>query len=41
VENWIGEAPLVQHPYGYGVDENTLSLEAATGRDLWTGAGRR
>ena len=41
VENWIGAAPLVEHPYGYGVDEDTLSVEAATGRDLWSGSGRR
>jgi cytochrome c oxidase subunit 1 len=37
VENWIGEAPLVTHPYGYGSPEDRIDLSAATGRDLWGG----
>jgi cytochrome c oxidase subunit 1 len=37
VENWIGEAPLVEHPYGYGHAPGALTLEQATGKDLWTG----
>jgi len=36
VENWHGEAPLVQEPYGYGIPEDQIDLEAASGRDLWS-----
>jgi cytochrome c oxidase subunit 1 len=36
VENWIGEAPLVEEPYGYGVPPDELDLSAASGRDLWS-----
>ena len=34
--NWIGEAPLVEEPYGYGVPQDELDLTAASGRDLWS-----
>jgi cytochrome c oxidase subunit 1 len=37
VENWRGEAPLVQHPYGYGHAPALLTVDEATGKDLWTG----
>ena len=36
VENWVGEAPLVEEPYGYGVPIDQLDLAAASGRDLWS-----
>ena len=36
VENWLGEAPLVKEPYGYGVPIDKLDLAAASGRDLWS-----
>ncbi|TGG85752.1 MAG: cytochrome c oxidase subunit I [Aphanocapsa feldmannii 277cV] len=36
VENWHGEAPLVEEPYGYGHREGSLSLEALSGRELWS-----
>ena len=36
VENWIGEAPLVKEPYGYGVPPDELDLTATSGRDLWS-----
>ena len=36
VENWIGEAPLVEEPYGYGVPPDELDLTATSGRDLWS-----
>jgi cytochrome c oxidase subunit 1 len=36
VENWKGEAPLVQHPYGYGIPPGQIDLGAATGRELWS-----
>ena len=36
VENWIGEAPLVEEPYGYGIPADQLDLAAASGRDLWS-----
>jgi cytochrome c oxidase subunit 1 len=38
VENWIGEAPLVTHPYGYGQSESALPVEQVTGKDLWSGS---
>jgi cytochrome c oxidase subunit 1 len=38
VENWIGEAPLVTHPYGYGQSESAVSVEQVTGKDLWSGS---
>ena len=40
VENWLGEAPLVTHPYGYGTAPGQIDLEAATGKELWTRAGK-
>jgi cytochrome c oxidase subunit 1 len=36
VENWTGEAPLVEEPYGYGVPLDQLDLNATSGRDLWS-----
>ena len=36
VENWIGEAPLVEEPYGYGIPADQLDLAATSGRDLWS-----
>ena len=36
VENWIGEAPLVEEPYGYGIPADQIDLAAASGRDLWS-----
>ena len=36
VENWIGEAPLVEEPYGYGVPADQLDLASTSGRDLWS-----
>ena len=36
VENWIGEAPLVTHPYGYGSEPKRLELAAVTAEQLWT-----
>jgi cytochrome c oxidase subunit 1 len=36
VENWIGDAPLVEEPYGYGVPMDQLDLTATSGRDLWS-----
>ncbi len=36
VENWKGPAPLVTHPYGYGVPEGQIDLKGASGRELWT-----
>ncbi|MGB5240032.1 MAG: cytochrome c oxidase subunit I, partial [Prochlorococcaceae cyanobacterium] len=36
VENWKGEAPLVQHPYGYGTPPGQIDLGAATGREIWS-----
>jgi cytochrome c oxidase subunit 1 len=40
VENWIGEAPLVTHPYGYGAPADSVDLKVATGKEIWTGPGR-
>jgi cytochrome c oxidase subunit 1 len=40
VENWLGEAPLVHEPYGYGTAPGVLPVDAATGSQIW-GAGRR
>jgi len=40
VENWIGEAPLVEHPYGYGTTPGKIDLGAATGEELWTSVRR-
>ncbi len=36
VENWTGEAPLVEEPYGYGVPVEDFDLTAISGRDLWS-----
>ena len=36
VENWVGEAPLVKEPYGYGIPADQLDLAATSGRDLWS-----
>jgi cytochrome c oxidase subunit 1 len=36
VENWIGEAPLVTHPYGYGTAVDAIDLGKATGDQIWT-----
>jgi cytochrome c oxidase subunit 1 len=36
VENWKGEAPLVEEPYGYGVPLDQIDLTAASGSDLWS-----
>ena len=36
VENWVGEAPLVEEPYGYGIPADQLDLAATSGRDLWS-----
>jgi cytochrome c oxidase subunit 1 len=35
VENWIGAAPLVKEPYGYGSNEERIDVNQARGRDLW------
>ena len=35
VENWIGAAPLVKEPYGYGSNEECIDVNQARGRDLW------
>jgi cytochrome c oxidase subunit 1 len=35
VENWIGEAPLVTEPYGYGEHPGGFDLDRISGRDLW------
>ena len=35
VENWIGAAPLVKEPYGYGSTEGGLDVNQARGQDLW------
>ena len=40
VENWPGEAPLVEHPYGYGIPPGQLDVGVTTGEQLWTGARR-
>jgi cytochrome c oxidase subunit 1 len=40
VENWIGEAPLVEHPYGYGTVPGRIDIEATTGEELWTSVKR-
>jgi len=40
VENWKGEAPLVTHPYDYGVPEAKIDLRVASGSDLWFGGKR-
>ena len=37
VENWKGEAPLVTHPYGYGIPADEIDLSSASGSDLWRG----
>ena len=36
VENWIGEAPLVEEPYGYGVSPDQFDLASTSGSDLWS-----
>ena len=36
VENWKGEAPLVEEPYAYGVPADQLDLSSTSGRDLWS-----
>ena len=36
MENWIGEAPLVKEPYGYGVSPDEFDLAATSGSDLWS-----
>jgi cytochrome c oxidase subunit 1 len=40
VENWVGEAPLVEHPYGYGTPPGQLDLKATTGQELWQASKR-
>jgi cytochrome c oxidase subunit 1 len=35
VENWIGEAPLVAHPYGYGTPADRLDLQLVTAEQIW------
>ena len=35
VENWIGAAPLVKEPYGYGSSEGRIDMNQARGQDLW------
>ncbi|CAK27574.1 Cytochrome c oxidase subunit I [Synechococcus sp. RCC307] len=35
VENWIGAAPLVKEPYGYGSTEGRIDVNQARGQDLW------
>jgi cytochrome c oxidase subunit 1 len=40
VENWVGEAPLVTHPYGYGTPKGQLDLAAASGSELWRASQR-
>ena len=35
VENWVGAAPLVQEPYGYGSSEGRIDVNQARGQDLW------
>jgi cytochrome c oxidase subunit 1 len=35
VENWIGEAPLVTHPYGYGTPADRLDLQVVTAAQIW------
>jgi cytochrome c oxidase subunit 1 len=40
VENWLGEAPLVQHPYGYGQPEGVIDVKATSGRQLWNSGNR-
>ena len=35
VENWLGEAPLVTEPYGYGESPETFDVNRVRGRDLW------
>jgi cytochrome c oxidase subunit 1 len=35
VENWIGEAPLVTEPYGYGEHPGGMDLDRISGPDLW------
>jgi cytochrome c oxidase subunit 1 len=40
VENWVGEAPLVTHPYDYGIPEGKIDLRVASGADLWFGGKR-
>ena len=35
VENWIGAAPLVKEPYGYGSNEECIDVNQARGSDLW------
>ena len=35
VENWIGPAPLVKEPYGYGSSEGRIDVNQARGQDLW------
>jgi cytochrome c oxidase subunit 1 len=40
VENWVGEAPLVEHPYGYGTEPGRLDLSVTSGKDLWSSSQR-
>jgi cytochrome c oxidase subunit 1 len=40
VENWLGEAPLVEHPYGYGEVASALDIRAASGQQIWEGSQR-
>ena len=35
VENWVGAAPLVTEPYGYGSSEGRIDVNQARGQDLW------
>ena len=35
VENWVGAAPLVKEPYGYGSSEGRIDVNQARGQDLW------
>jgi cytochrome c oxidase subunit 1 len=40
VENWLGEAPLVKEPYGYGIDPTRLRVDSTSGQDVWLGGNR-
>jgi cytochrome c oxidase subunit 1 len=40
VENWLGEAPLVKEPYGYGIDPARLRVDSTSGLDVWLGGNR-
>jgi cytochrome c oxidase subunit 1 len=40
VENWIGPAPLVEHPYGYGEPAPALDIRSASADQIWSGDQR-